>query len=69
LDSESRIALLAKANRNFSVSQLVNELEDLLCATLSTRNPTRLDLGSKPGHHVVKQFTNRLSYGAALKYL
>jgi hypothetical protein len=35
-------------------------------ATLSTTNPTWLDLGSNSGHHSGKPATNLLSYGAAM---
>jgi hypothetical protein len=35
-------------------------------ATLSTKNPTRLDPGFNPGRSGGKPATNRLSYGAAL---
>jgi hypothetical protein len=35
-------------------------------ATLSTTNPTRSDLGSKPGRRRGKPATNRLSYGTAV---
>jgi hypothetical protein len=34
-----------------------------LSATLSTTNPTSLNLGSNPGRRVVKPVTNRLRYG------
>jgi hypothetical protein len=34
-------------------------------ATLSTANPTWLDLGLNPGRRSGKPVTNRLSYGAA----
>jgi hypothetical protein len=37
-------------------------------ATLSTTNPTRPDPGSNPGRRSGKPATNRLSYGAALKF-
>jgi hypothetical protein len=38
-------------------------------ATLSTTNPTWLDLGSNPGRRSDKPATNRLRYGTATNYL
>jgi hypothetical protein len=39
------------------------------CATLSTTNPTRPDLGLNPGHHIGKPAANSLSYGRPLGVL
>jgi hypothetical protein len=39
--------------------------ENLPSATLSTTNPTWIDLGTNPGLHGERPATNRLSHGTA----
>jgi hypothetical protein len=53
------------------LAEKTEELGEKTCpsATLSTTNPTWIDLGANPVFRDVKPATNRLSHGTAFIYL